>query len=523
MCLLATSVSFAQGVSGDETTSVSKFEDGTFIVNEGWFGHDGGSINFITADGDVEYNVERSGNENLVLGNTSCYGIVYGGKLYVMSKQANGSSGSEENAGGRLVVFDAKTLNLVKSFDNIGGGDGRSIVGVNPHKIYLGTTAGVVVLDVDKMEVGDVIQGIGGQDSRNLYIGDMVKAGRYVFVVEGYAGVHVIDTETDMLVETISDTNVQGITQSSGGNVWMASTSALTCIDPATLDVKETQTLPDGVKIMCQWGSWKPTAFCASRTKNVLYWNQGGSWTNGDEFYRYEIGTDITALKPFFTIDGLPSNDEGCAQVVYGTARYDDRTDRLVILTTQSGYGTNYEHNWVHFVNGTAGELEKTITMKQGYWFPELPVFPDKYAPEFVGVENSIELAVNGLPHVVNLAGKVTDQDNLSYNITTTLADAGNAAVATTELDGTTLTVAPVAEGSTKIVLMAESNGVVTEFPITVTVGTSSGINGVGASDGTATEMARFTLDGKRLDAPQPGVNIVHMSDGTVRKVVVKQ
>lgn len=209
--------------------------------------------------------------------------------------------------------------------------------------------------------------------------------------------------------------------------------------------------------------------------------------------------------------------------MVYGTARYDDRTDRLVILTTQSGYGTNYEHNWVHFVNGTAGELEKTITMKQGYWFPELPVFPDKYAPEFVGVENSIELAVNGLPHVVNLAGKVTDQDNLSYNITTTLADAGNAAVATTELDGTTLTVAPVAEGSTKIVLMAESNGVVTEFPITVTVGTSSGINGVGASDGTATEMARFTLDGKRLDAPQPGVNIVHMSDGTVRKVVVKQ
>lgn len=523
MCLLATGVSLAQGMSGGGAASAGKYEDGTFILNEGWFGHDGGSINFIKSDGEMVYNVQELENVDLDFGATSCFGMVYGGKMYVMSKQTFGGQDFENKAGGRLVILDAGTLKLIDSFDDIGGGDGRSAVGVNPHKVYLGTTAGVVVFDVDNMEVGDAILGIGGENSRNLYIGDMVKAGRYVFVVEGYAGVHVIDTETDMLVETIPNTNVQGIAQSSDGNVWIASINALTCIDPATLDVKDTQTLPDGVKIMCQWGSWRPAAFCASRTENVLYWNQGGSWANGDEFYRYEIGTDITLLKLFFTIEGLPSNDEGRAQVVYGTARYDDRTDRLVILTTQSGYGANYEHNWIHLVNGTTGKLENTITMEQYYWFPELPVFPDKYAPEFAGVESSIELTANGIAHTVDLAGKVTDPDNISYNITTALADAGDAAVATARLDGTTLTVSPVAEGGTKIVLTAESNGVVTEFPITVTVGTSSGISDIEAAGGTATEVARFTLDGKRLDAPQPGVNVVHMSDGTVKKVVVKK
>ena len=33
---------------------------------------------------------------------------------------------------------------------------------------------------------------------------------------------------------------------------------------------------------------------------------------------------------------------------------------------------------------------------------------------------------------------------------------------------------------------------------------------------------ARFAVDGKRLSAPQRGLNIIRMSDGTVRKVMVK-
>lgn len=514
LCLLAIGVSLAQGVSGYETTSDGNFEDGTFILNEGWFGHDGGNINFITADGDIMYNVQQNEEKDFFFGNTSCCGTVYGGKLYVMSKQANGESG-------RLVVMDAKTLKLLKSVSELNGGDGRSVVGVNPHKVYLGTSTGVVTFDVDNMQVGDLIQGTYDSETNSRQTGDMVKAGRYVFALQQGTGVHVIDTETDMTVETIEDADVQGIAQSADGNVWIASKATLTCVDPATLEEVETLTLPEGAQIMCQWGSWRPTAFCASRTENVLYWNQGGSWIGGNEFYRYEIGSDISTLKPFFTIYGLPAADDTKTQQAYGVARYDDRTGQLVVLTTQSGYGANYEHNWIHLVNGATGELEKTVTLDEYYWFPTLPIFPDKYAPEFVGVENKVGLEENGQPYAVDLAGKVTDRDNIAYNITLSLAGGGDPSVADARLEGTTLTIAPLAEGTTTVTLAAESNGVVTELPIAVSVGASTGIGGVEAGNGGATEVARFTVDGKKLDRPQPGVNIVRMSDGTVRKVVV--
>lgn len=39
---------------------------------------------------------------------------------------------------------------------------------------------------------------------------------------------------------------------------------------------------------------------------------------------------------------------------------------------------------------------------------------------------------------------------------------------------------------------------------------------------GTPQVQARYTIDGRRIATPQPGVNILKMSDGTVRKVVVK-
>jgi hypothetical protein len=46
-------------------------------------------------------------------------------------------------------------------------------------------------------------------------------------------------------------------------------------------------------------------------------------------------------------------------------------------------------------------------------------------------------------------------------------------------------------------------------------------INSVSASDAT-TQTARYTLDGRKANALQHGVNIIRMSDGTVRKVMVK-
>lgn len=49
---------------------------------------------------------------------------------------------------------------------------------------------------------------------------------------------------------------------------------------------------------------------------------------------------------------------------------------------------------------------------------------------------------------------------------------------------------------------------------------TSNSIASVG--NGNAVEVARFTVDGRQLTKPQRGLNIVKMSDGSIKKVLVK-
>lgn len=484
-------------VKEQDRTPYEGYQDGTFILNEAWFGHENGDMNFVTAGGDMMYRVYERENQGMAFGATSCFGTIYGDRMYVMSKQAKDGGDLTTQGGGRLVVLDAKTLKNIAGFENVGGGDGRSAVGVNPHKMYLGTTGGVVTFDIDNMEVGSVISGTQGASLYSGQTGDMIKAGDYVFALQQSTGVHVINTATDMIEMTIEDGKVQGITQTPDGNVWIASTNTLTCVDPVTLKTIETISLPEKMSISCSWGAWRPTPFCSSIKKNVLYWNGNAGITgNGSAYFRYEIGTDINEIKPLFSLEDLKGEDETKKQISYGTVRYDDRSDELIVMTTQSGYGTNYEHNWIHFVDGTTGELKRTIKLKQYYWFQAHPIFPDKYAPEFADVESSVKMTTEDEACTIDLTGKVTDKDNLACNIVTTMADGGNNSIAKAEFDGTSLTITPVAEGTSTIKLEAESNGVVTEHEIVVTVDVASGIGSAQASRSVSTEDGRLVING---------------------------
>lgn len=56
---------------------------------------------------------------------------------------------------------------------------------------------------------------------------------------------------------------------------------------------------------------------------------------------------------------------------------------------------------------------------------------------------------------------------------------------------------------------------------IKVTLTDNSGVEAV-ATDEAAVETARYNTLGIRLGHPAAGINIVHYSDGTIRKVMVK-
>ena len=98
----------------ERSAAKDSWQDGTFWLNEDWFGHTNGSINYIEKDGSVRYRAYESQNPYESFGCTSQYAMIFGGKLYVMSKQET-DGGDTRRGGGRLVVADAKTCDLYTS------------------------------------------------------------------------------------------------------------------------------------------------------------------------------------------------------------------------------------------------------------------------------------------------------------------------------------------------------------------------------------------------------------------------
>lgn len=451
----------------------NEYKEGIFILNEGWFGHENGSMNFIAVGGDMFYRVYERENPEQALGATTCYGTVYGDKIFVISKQS-ADKGDVIPGGGRLVIMDAKTLKKVAAFEELGGGDGRSVVGATPEKMYVGTSKGILPLDLEKLELGSVIAG-----TEDYQTGDMLKAGKYVFALQQNKGVNVIDIETNTVKAVIGDTNTQGIVQSADGDVWLGSNATLVRINPETLETKETLALPEGAEITCSWGAWRPTPFCASNSRNLLYWAGGtDAWNTSNNYYRYEIGTDISTLKPFFSVADMAGASDGKKQTSYGIPRFDDRTDELIVLTTQEGWGTNYEYNWVHFVDGETGAVNSSIQLKQNYWFQAMPVFPDKYAAELSDdVSRNYTIDVSDQPLTIDLTDKISDRDNVSYNINKSVTTDGDGNIVKADITGNTLTLTPVAKGSDIVTIAMESNGLKSEAIMNVNVTNLSGID----------------------------------------------
>lgn len=502
------------------------YQNGTFWLNEDWFGHSNGSINYITDKGELKYRVYEAQNQYQSFGCTSQYGIIHGDKLIVMSKQAT-DGGDPRKGGGRVVVADAKTLKKLAAFDYIGAdtdgdgngnGDGRACVGVSEDKVYLGSTAGIQVLDTRKLTLGGMVDGItSGENQYNGQIGDMVAIGKYAFAIQQGVGVHVIDIATDKVVKTFpveSDDASgvsgmgypQGITVTADGNVWVATTAdaskglcTFRCIDPSTLDVTDSVELPEGQRVTCGWGAWRSTNFFASKSENAIWYGAGveASIVSGNTgYYKWTVGSDIAGIKPVFVFpNNLAGVDSKTFQAPYACVRYDDRKDQLLVAATH-GASSNYRYNWLHFVDCKTGDIVNTLNMKDYYWFPSMPIFPDKYAPEFSDLpEVSVDLAKDGDIFTIDLKDYVTDKDNIDAAIR--LSIVGGDAVAADNtvsdkslvnatLENGVLTITPLIAGRGYLNVKAESNGKTTTVSIPYAVEDSaSGIHNVNGAAGT--------------------------------------
>lgn len=470
------------------------YTKGTFIVNEDWTGRKNGSVNFLSYDGTWEYNHLQD------LGVTSCYGTFFGNRFYVISKQAGN--------GGRITICDANSTRIIGKIDEIGG-DGHSFCGVDEHKAYVSTSRGIYTLNLDELTVGAAVKNADGGDAELGECGNMVRLGDYVYATEYGKSLRIIDCNTDRIVATISSAKVYSITMSKDGQLWVSTDKGISRVNTKSRQLEEIA-LPSGVSVPAKSFAWTPDGFCASLQNNVLYWTSATGW-NTYKVYKYDITTNEAKLIIDLTND--PEN-----RSIYGCSfRVDTKTDNLY-LTAAVGYNNDYK---VRRYDADGKQLAEYVMddKDKNYWFPGMFVFPDTEDP-IVSNINAVNVEENKNV-VVDLDNVCSDADNFQAAIVKTVNSVADKNVATAIVKNGKLVVTGVKAGNTTVTLNFCSNGISTTATVNVTVTQATGITGTQTS-ADVREVARFTIDGKRINQPQRGINIVKYSDGTVKKVVVK-
>ena len=388
------------------------YSQGTFIVNEDWYGHQNSTVNFLTHDGEWHYRVFQTENPGHELGCTTQFGTIYGDKFYLVSKQERDPGA--KITGSRFAVCDAKTMKVIKEFKYIAQNaegksiaDGRSYLPVDEHKGYIGTSNGIWIYDSDKMTIGKQIEGSGNPNADGygeLYyaqIGTMVRANDLVFAVHQQYGLLIIDPKTDKIIRTIAapieKETVKGqekeiqrgfgsIVQSKDGTLWISMTqntagdgSALEYmlnLNPYTFKV-DTVKIPLSETIGVvpnSWYAWTADGFCASAKENKIYWNgqpKEGSWFTGYQICGYDIDK-----KQFFQLIDLRKQDWDWR--LYGTGfRLNPKTDELYTFLYHEFQDPT--HMLARINN--KGEVVQEYSMIVNYWFPAIPVFPDNAVP----------------------------------------------------------------------------------------------------------------------------------------------
>ncbi len=448
------------------------YTQGTFFVNEDWFGHNNSTINFLTDEGKWIYSVFQKENPGHELGCTSQFGTIYGGKIYIVSKQEKDPGATI--IGSRLAVCDAITMKVKAEFTTIGEADGRSFLGVNESTGYIGTSDGIYIFNMDNLSIGNQIGGTGSA-SGGLYdgqIGTMLRVGDRVFAVLQSTGILVIDANTHTL-ETVIDGNYGSIVISKDGNIWASTDEGyssagetLVKINPYTLDT-ENIALSTETAIPNSWYAWTADGFCASKQNNKLYWKNNGGWFAATKIYEYDIDND--ALRE--VID-LSTDGEGWG--IYGAGfRLDPVTDVIYVSLFKEFWFPTYK---VVKINPETGNIIESYPMEDNYWFPAMPVFPDNNAPVV-----SNELADKSISNetTIYLGDKVSDLDNHDAAIIKSIASISNNSLLTAVIQNNNLIITPTAGeyGDSDITIKFNSNGKIVTKTITVSISNATGLN----------------------------------------------
>ena len=477
------------------------YTQGVYMVNEDWTGHRNSTVNFLSKDGTFVYDHVQN------VGLTACYGTFYGNRFYAISKKNNGLK--TEDAFGRITVCDANSTRIIKQIKDIAGKDGRSFCGIDEHKAYVSTSGGIYTLNLDELSVGSAIKNADGGAANLGECGNMVRLGNYVYAIEYKKNLHVIDCSTDRIVASIA-AKVFSITMSKDGSLWVSTDKGISRVDTAANKL-EAISLPEGIDVPANSsGAWCPDGLCASMQNNVIYWTSASGW-NTLRVFKYDIDKNEFAKV-------VDLSDDADKWKMYSTSnlRIDPVTDNLYVSLFKDYGVTDYA---VRVYDNKGNKLNQYDLEQKNYWFPGMFVFPDTEDPvagkmDAVAVDEDKEAEID-------LSNVCTDADNFQAAIVKTVQSVTDESVATATVKNGKLVVKGIKAGSTSATIAFCSNGITTTADVNINVNAAVGISSADAA-ANRHEVARYTVDGRRINQPQKGLNIVKYSDGSVKKVVVE-
>ncbi|MDY4149605.1 MAG: DUF5074 domain-containing protein [Paludibacteraceae bacterium] len=483
---------------------------GVFILNEDWYGHNNSTLNHLSLSGQFSYRIIQAENQDThySLGCTAQYAVIYGGQMYIISKQAQDPGEGEHSQwrGGRVVCVDAKTMKVQYSIENIftingkSAADGRSFVGVDESKGYVGTSNGIFVLNLQAGTIGKRIAGTenplitGGEQKTDgtgpLYrnqIGIMIRAYDYVFAIQQDKGIHVINPETDEVLTTISGC-FSTMVQSKDGYIWAARNTnkdeqafpygfsgeewqgnELLRIDPRTLEQTpfDIAAISGNEDLIVEqtWYAWTAGSLSAATQENALYFSFTENifdWYNGrTHVYKYDI--DNNSINEIF--DTTTKGD----YYIYnsGTVRVSPHGGNIYIACFKNNVSSN---SWVFFQIKPDGTFVGSYTPIKNYWYPALFVFPDMAKPT---VKNFSNTTVNGGQTIgIPLGDMASDRDHIAAAITKRVISVSDPMAVQSVVQRDTLWVTALAneDKQVSVVVRFNSNGQIVDKTLAVDI-----------------------------------------------------
>lgn len=368
--------------------TVSDYTDGILFLNEGWFGHDSGSLNFFGNNGEWTYDVFARNNAAHSLGITSQYGQCFGDRIYIVSKQSHGDTGSD---GGVFTVIDAATMKFAAQINRLPDNttQPRSFCAWDAHKGYLSTKDHIYTVDLDRMEVISVVPGTDIYTSFDSN-GEMLRYGNHIFAIRQSSGVDAIDPSTDDVVRIPAELAV-AFAVTPDGSMYVATrneNNEFVKISPENLSITETFDIPDDyAKIANIWSTWRKAPLAADITSNVVYYVTQKAADESKAGARTVARYDFDNKKfdeSFITLPGV-ADGEDTDWILYGEGiSVDPATGYILLTAVESGYGAHYSKNRVFIADPANGKIlpDRTLILKDAYWFPAMALYPDFDAPE---------------------------------------------------------------------------------------------------------------------------------------------